>query len=206
MSRRNVLICLTVAILAIVVTGGGILAKGTLDRVTTPHRVTYYGCYLDGEIVSASRYGPRPCKRNATPVIWQEKMSRFQSFSSRAVWFVRGHLSIPGVVAIMGVATLVWFAAGRSLRGMTAVGWYAVPVLLFIAAACVAGPGHWFPKQPYEGPTIITLARKDAITALDIVGFVIAGAASVLAGWLLLARLQRNRRGRFHVLTHRSQV
>ena len=90
---------------------------------------------------------------------------------------------------VLCVATVIWVLAGWHIEGVLALaGWVSVPVLAFVAAACIAGPGHWFPKEPYEGPSVIPLGNADAITVLDLVGLVLATDAVLLAVRLVLHR------------------
>jgi hypothetical protein len=92
---------------------------------------------------------------------------------SRVAWLLKGHLSVSGAVALIVVFCLAWLTAafiGQRVSGVVLVTWLLVPLFLIAAGVCIGGPGHWFAKSTFEGPTVFTIARKDGITALDLVG------------------------------------
>jgi hypothetical protein len=103
------------------------------------------------------------------------------SFGHRLTIVLRSWLSIPAVMVLLVLASLGWLWAGRRLAGKRRLRWLLVPALLLVAATCIAGPGHWFPKKPYEGPSVISLGTRDAITALDLVGFTLSALSLALA-------------------------
>ena len=103
---------------------------------------------------------------------------------------VREHLGLFLALATLGA--ICWFFAGWRLRGWRLLLWDLVLPLLVVAASCVLGPGYLFPKEPYEGPHLITFSPNHALTLLDLPGFACAVLAALLACGLLLTR----RRGR----------
>ncbi len=85
----------------------------------------------------------------------------------------------------------VWLAAGIDLRGRRLATWLAVPALIGLALVFLVGPGHLFPKEPYEGPTLLVVSPTHALTALDLPGLACAGAAGLLGSWLVWARFRK---------------
>ncbi len=59
-----------------------------------------------------------------------------------------------------------------------------MPALTGAALPCLLGPGRLFPKEPYEGPIVLQVSGRHALTALDLPGL-----ACAAAGLLLWARL-----------------
>jgi hypothetical protein len=112
---------------------------------------------------------------------------RVHRVAQRIAWILKGRLNVPMVAAIAGIAMLIWIVAGFRLRGMQLVLWMLVPLFGFAASICVAGPGRLFDKRAHEGRVVVLLARKDAVTMLDVVGLSLAAAgillALVLIGW-----------------------
>jgi ABC-type glycerol-3-phosphate transport system permease component len=106
---------------------------------------------------------------------------RLQQFAQRVVWTLKGRLSVPMVAALIAIAMLAWAIAGLRLRGGALLLWMFVPVLAFAASVCVAGPGRLFNKEEYEGRVVFEIARKDAVTMLDVVGLGLAAAGMLLA-------------------------
>lgn len=102
------------------------------------------------------------------------------------VTLVREHLLLFLALVMFGAAC--WFFAGWWLRGWRLLLWDLVLPLLAVALICVVGPGYLFPKEPYEGPHLITFSPTHSLTLLDLPGFACAALAVVLACWLLLAR------------------
>lgn len=115
-----------------------------------------------------------------------------RSIGHRLTVLLRSRLSIQGVMVVLVVAGLLWVRVGWHLGGTVRVRWFLVPLLAFVAAACVAGLGHWFPKKPYEGPSVISLGTRDAITLIDLVGLTIAALTVVLALRLAPYRWRRD--------------
>ena len=108
------------------------------------------------------------------------------------VGLVREHLGFFMALATFGA--ICWFFAGWRLRGWRLLLWDLVLPLLAVAAICVVGPGHLFPKEPYEGPRLITFSPAHSLTLLDLPGFACAALAVVLACGLLLSRWRERRR------------
>ncbi len=95
-------------------------------------------------------------------------------------------------LALAALGAICWFFAGWRLRGWRLLLWDLVLPLLAVAAVCVIGPGYLFPKEPYEGPRLITFSPAHSLTLLDLPGFACTALAALLACGLLLTR----RRGR----------
>ena len=85
------------------------------------------------------------------------------------------------VLAASIVAFGAWLYQARGLIRRPLSRWLAVPLLLVAALACLLGPGHLFPKHPWQGPQVVRVSTHHALTALDLPGLVCAGAAIVLA-------------------------
>ncbi len=88
-----------------------------------------------------------------------------------------------------GGALVAWLGGGRGLRGRARAWWLAVPLLWLVGLVCLLGPGHLFPKHPFQGPALVRLSTHHALTALDLPGLVCAGAAIALAVPALRRRL-----------------
>ncbi len=86
------------------------------------------------------------------------------------------------------VALGAWLYEVRGLVRRPLSRWLAVPLLLVAALACLLGPGHLFPKHPWQGPQVVRLSAHHALTALDLPGLACAGAAIVLAVRLVRER------------------
>ncbi len=110
------------------------------------------------------------------------------------VSLIREHLGFFLALAIFGAAC--WFFAGWRLRGWRLLLWDLILPLLAVALVCVVGPGRLFPKEPYEGPRLITLSPAHSLTLLDLPGFACAALAALLACGLLLARWRERGRSR----------
>jgi len=110
------------------------------------------------------------------------------------VVLLREHLGLFLALAIFGAAC--WFFAGWRLRGWRLLLWDLILPLLAVALVCVVGPGRLFPKEPYEGPRLITLSPAHSLTLLDLPGFACAALAALLACGLLLARWRERGRSR----------
>ncbi len=119
---------------------------------------------------------------------------RLQQFAQRIVWTLKGRLSVPVVAALIAIVMLAWAIAGLRLRGGALLLWMLVPVLAFASAVCVAGPGRLFNKEEYEGRVVIEIARKDAVTMLDVVGLGLATMGVLLALALINWRVRSFRR------------
>ncbi len=81
---------------------------------------------------------------------------------------------------------VIWLVAAYGLRGRRLARWLAVPALLAVALVCLAGPGHLFPKNPFEGPQLLRVSATHALTALDLPGLAAGGggiALGVRAVW-----------------------
>jgi len=96
-------------------------------------------------------------------------------------------------LALAAFGTICWFFAGWRLRGWRLLLWDLVLPLLAVAAICVVGPGYLFPKEPYEGPRLITFSPAHSLTLLDLPGFACAALAVALAFGLLLTRWRERR-------------
>ncbi len=112
---------------------------------------------------------------------------------------VKGHLV--GALAVLVIAGLGWALAGRGMRGRRLALWLAVPVLVFVAALCIVGPGPLFPKGPHQGPTLVPLGTHHAVTGLDLVGLACLATAIALGTWLVRARRLPPREGTGAVAT-----
>jgi hypothetical protein len=111
-----------------------------------------------------------------------------------SIGLVREHLLL--FVALVVLGAVCWFFAGWRLRGWRLLLWDLVLPLLAVAAICVIGPGYLFPKEPYEGPHLLTFSPNHALTLLDLPGFACAALAVLLACVLLLSRWRERGRGR----------
>lgn len=101
---------------------------------------------------------------------------------------IREQLSLFLLVALfLGIG---WLFAGRGLRGLPLVRWCLVPILVAVALFCVVGPDRLFPKEPFEGPHLITLSATHALTFLDLPGFAAAFIAGALGLWSIRGRLR----------------
>ena len=98
--------------------------------------------------------------------------------------------NLGSLVILTLIAGIGWSLAARGLAGWRRALWLLVPVLLVAALVCVIGPGRLFPKQPFEGPILLTISYNHALTLLDIPGFLWASTAMALGGWLLRDRLR----------------
>ncbi len=78
------------------------------------------------------------------------------------VVLVREHLGFFLALAVFGA--VCWFFGGWRLRGWRLLLWDLVLPLLAVALVCVVGPGHLFPKEPYEGPRLITFSPAHSLT------------------------------------------
>ncbi len=73
---------------------------------------------------------------------------------------------------------------------MTAWGrWLVVLVLMVVALLCLFGPGRLYPKEPFEGPTLVEVSRRHGLTLLDLPGLVCAGSAIALGARLIWERI-----------------
>lgn len=110
-------------------------------------------------------------------------------------WAVRVvRLNLGAVLLLAALAGACWMLAARGLAGFRRVLWSLVPLLLAAALVCWLGPGRLFPKVPFEGPKVLVLSENHAVTLLDLPGFLAAGIAIGLGGWLLAERLRASRR------------
>ena len=107
---------------------------------------------------------------------------------SWAVRQIRSSLDLLVLLAALGA--IAWLLAARGLSGSRRILWSLVPLLLAAAAVGWIGPGRLFPKQPFEGPTLLKVSHNPALTLLDIPGILWAGTAVALGGWLILERLK----------------
>ena len=178
-------------VLVSVLIASGLLASNFLLPDPAPETRTYYVCVLNHRVVWYGETQPNRCPRDTDMVRANFiKVDEDHSIGHRLTLFLRRWLSIPGVMTILVVASLLWLFAGSSLGGWLYVQWLLVPLLAFAAAACVAGPGHWFAKEPWEGPSVISLGTGDAITVLDLVGLTLGALAIALAIRLATLRLR----------------
>lgn len=162
---------------------GGLVAVGVvLLPDPAPETVTYYACLRNNRSIWLGTALPESCPSGTNLVQADMKVvDPDHSIGHRLTVFLRRWLSIPGVMAVLVVASLFWVLAGLRLRGWLFMWWLLVPPLAFVAAVCVAGPGRWFPKEPWEGPSVISLGTGDAITVLDLVGLAIGAVTVALA-------------------------
>ena len=65
-------------------------------------------------------------------------------------------------------------------------------VLMAVAVLCLVGPGRLFPKEPFEGPTLMVVAPHHGLTALDVPGLACAGAAILLGGRSVWERVRKH--------------
>ncbi len=158
--------------------------------------MTIYACVRNTRVVWIGTSPPAECPRGSELFRDDEVeiVDPERSLRHRLTVVLRSWLSIPGVMAVLVVTSLFWVRAGWGLDGSLRVRWLLVPVLAFLAAACVAGPGNWFAKEPWEGPSIISLGKRDAVTLLDLVGMTIAALAAALAVWLVASQWGRRQR------------
>ncbi len=82
-----------------------------------------------------------------------------------------------------------WLLAARGFRGRRLARWLAVPALLAVALVCLVGPGHLFPKYPFEGPQLLRVSTNHALTALDLPGLAAGGAGVALGARAVWERL-----------------
>ena len=147
-----------------------------------PEVVTYYTCVRNGRLAWVGTTPPERCPRGSEFTrTSSELVDPNHTPGHKLTVFLRRWLSIPGVMMMLTVASLLWLTTWRQLARSRTVEWLLVPLLAFSAAACVAGPGHWFPKEPWEGPSVISLGAGDAVTVLDLIGFALAAASVTLA-------------------------
>jgi len=105
--------------------------------------------------------------------------------------FLKATLSVREVVAVLSVASVVWLAAGVTLRGRMLVAWLLVPVLVALACFCIAGQEHLFPNRSFEGPHLIRIRDGDAITLSDLIGVALGAIAFLLALILTWQRIRK---------------
>lgn len=107
----------------------------------------------------------------------------------RALHLVRDQIG--GLLLIGAICGVCWLLAARGLDGKRLALWLLVPVLFAGALVFLVGPDRLFPKQPYEGPHLLTLSENHAITLLDLPGVLCASTAVILGAWLIRGRLRR---------------
>lgn len=107
---------------------------------------------------------------------------------SWAARHIRNNLTL--LLALAALAGLGWSLAARGLVGRRRALWLLVPPLFAVTSLCWAGPGRLFPKEPFEGPSLLHVAPGHSVTLLDLPGALCAVAAVALGGWLLLKRLR----------------
>jgi hypothetical protein len=161
----------------------GIALGATVLTTPRPETAAIYACLRGEQVVWWGLESPEQCPRGSEPFVDPEVQigDPDRSIGHRLTLVLRRWLSIPGVMVALTLASLGWLWAGWKLAGAVSLRWLLVPILLLVAATCVAGPGHWFAKEPFEGPSIISLGTGDAITALDLVGLSLAMFAIALA-------------------------
>lgn len=169
-----------------------------LTAAQEPSTVTFYACLKPRSETEThrpmSQIGkrvPRNCPPGARAIQWDVEAPPSLPFGGSIAGALRSRLSIPGVMLVLATGSAGWIASGWRLNGTVRLGWMLVPALLSLAAICVAGPGTLFPKESFEGRSVIVLNGSDAITALDLVGLAIACVAALLATWLLTLRWQQ---------------
>lgn len=111
-----------------------------------------------------------------------------------ALHLVRDNLALFLLLGLL--AGVAWLLAARGLKGPRLTLWLLVPILLAGTLVCLIGPGHLFPKQPYEGPNLITVSHNHAITLLDLPGGLCAIAAAIIGARLIRERWAGGRRVR----------
>lgn len=179
------------ALVAVVALGVGAAVLVRQEAQT----VTYYACVKDKEVLYFGRRNPTSCPEGSVMAQGDVEVDGpVENAGRRITAQLRSHLTIPDVMIALSAASLLWILAGWNIDGTwLLLAWVAVPFSAVAAAACVAGPGHWFPKEPYEGPSVIPLGRSDAITVLDLVGFGIAALTLLSAILLVRYRMQQPR-------------
>ncbi len=91
---------------------------------------------------------------------------------------------------LLGLLLLaIWLVAAYGLHGRRLARWLAVPALLTVALVCLVGPGHLFPKYPFEGPQLFRVSTTHALTALDLPGLAAGGAGVALGVRAIWERL-----------------
>lgn len=113
--------------------------------------------------------------------------------AQKVTWILKAHLSVPIVMAIVAFGMAGWLLSGLRLRGIQLWLWLLVPPIFLAASACVAGPGRPFPKDDYEGRVVFQIARKEALTILDVVGLGLATTGTLLALALISWRMRTTR-------------
>ena len=68
--------------------------------------------------------------------------------------------------------------------------WLVVVVLVVVALLFLLGPGRLFPKEPFEGPTLVIVSKRHGLTVLDLPGLV-CGTAAVVLGVRLFRQRSR---------------
>lgn len=172
--RRTSVLLILLACLSV----GGLAIGVIIGTRPEPRTATLYACVRNSRVLWVGANAPAGCPRDSDLIRDEEVeiIDPDRSLGHRLTLLLRSQLSIPGVMAVLVVASLFWLRAGWRLSGSLRVRWFLMPLLAFVAAACVAGPGHWFPKEPYEGPSVIPLGTGDAVTVLDLVGLEIGRA------------------------------
>lgn len=172
---------LALLLVALVASGTWFAIRVLTEPGTTT--VPIYACVQGPQVVWWGSDRPEGCPAGSELIYDPDVLviDQNESVGHRLTVVLRSWLSIPGVMATLAVASCGWILLGYRLHGALSTDWLLVPLLLLIAATFVAGPGHWFPKEPYEGPSVISLGTHDAVTALDLAGFALAGLALVLA-------------------------
>ncbi len=95
----------------------------------------------------------------------------------------------PALLMLGFLLLATWLVAAHGLHGRRLARWLAVPALLAVALVCLAGPGHLFPKYPFEGPQLLRVSTTHALTALDLPGLAAGGAGGALGVWAVWERL-----------------
>jgi hypothetical protein len=172
-------------LLAFIVAGAITIGVRVLTEPGTTS-VQIYACVQGQHIVWWGPDRPERCPTGSELVYDPDVtlVDQDKSIGHRLTVVLRNWLSIPGVMATFALASCLWLVAGWKLHDTLPVSWLLVPLLLLVTAVCVAGPGHWFPKEPYEGPSIVPLGTRDALTALDLVGMTIGAFAAGLGIYL----------------------
>jgi hypothetical protein len=171
----------------------GIVLGAALLTTPEPETIAMYACVRGEQVVWWGMESPEQCPSGSKPFVDPEVQigDPDRSVGHRMTLVLRRWLSIPGVMVALTLVSIGWLWAGWKLAGSVSLRWLLVPILLLAAATCIAGPGHWFAKEPFEGPSVISLGSGDAVTILDLVGLTLAILAIALATWLTFNRWPR---------------
>lgn len=158
-----------------------------------PMRARFYACVIQGKIISFERERETACP-GGTIVAYDgvPVRNRMQVVTGRVTSLARGQLTLADVMIAAALVMTAWVVAGRQIRDTRLLlGWWLIPVFSVVSMTCIIGPGHWFPKAPYEGRAVIPLGNSDAITVLDLVGLGVMVVTVTLSVVLIRVRMRR---------------